>query len=211
MKKELRHKGVTLQLLWFEYRELHPDGYGYSQFCQLYRDWRRRLDVVMRQDHKAGEKLFVDFPGSPSPSTTSVTLELSFEAELFVAVLGRVELLRRGAAQPALEHWVNAHVHAFEFYGGVPEIVVSDNLKQRRHQGASLRARPQRHLPGDGERTTAPRSSPRGPTSRATRPRSKSGVQIVERWIIAVLRHRALHESRRAQRGDRDTRRAPQP
>ena len=60
LQRELRHKGVTLQLLWDEYRENDPDGYGYSQFCKLYAQWRGRIDVVMRQDHLAGEKLFVD-------------------------------------------------------------------------------------------------------------------------------------------------------
>ena len=70
MKKELTRKGVTLQLLWFEYRELHPDGYGYSQFCQRYRDWRRRRDVVMRQDHKAERRCSSTSRVSRSPSTT---------------------------------------------------------------------------------------------------------------------------------------------
>ena len=67
MKKELARKGMTLMLLWVEYRELHPDGYEYSQTCQLYRAWSKRLDVAMRQDHKAGEKTFVDFPGLRAP------------------------------------------------------------------------------------------------------------------------------------------------
>ena len=60
---ELRRKGVTLMLLWHEYRETFPDGYAYSQFNELYRHWKLHLDVVMRQEHKAGEKMFVDFPG----------------------------------------------------------------------------------------------------------------------------------------------------
>jgi transposase len=67
MKKELAKKGMTLMLLWVEYKELHPNGYEYSQFCQLYRTWRKKLDVTMRQDHKAGEKMFVDFPGLTIP------------------------------------------------------------------------------------------------------------------------------------------------
>ena len=67
MKRELAKKGMTLMLLWVEHKELHPDGYEYSQFCQLYRTWRKKLDVTMRQDHKAGEKMFVDFPGLTIP------------------------------------------------------------------------------------------------------------------------------------------------
>ncbi len=116
MERELRHKGVTRQLLWLEYKELHPDGYGYSQFCNLYNIWRRQLSVVMRQDHKAGEKLFVDFPGLTIPIYDDKTLELSFHAQLFVAVLGASNYLYAEALRDqGLEHWVMAHVHAFEF------------------------------------------------------------------------------------------------
>jgi hypothetical protein len=88
VKREVSHKGVTLQLTWLEYRDLHPDGYGYSQFCHLYRTWRRHQSVVMRQDHKAAEKLFVDYPGMTIPIYDERTLEVSYRAELFVAVLG---------------------------------------------------------------------------------------------------------------------------
>src|SRR5215467_885252 len=83
--KELRRKNVTLQLLWLEYREAHPDGYGYSQFANLYRQWRGRVEVTMRQAHKAGEKLFVDFPGETVPIWDRRSGEISLRAELFVA------------------------------------------------------------------------------------------------------------------------------
>jgi transposase len=127
--KELRKKGVQLTLLWFEYREIHPDGYSYSQFCFLYRQWRRHVDVVMRQDHKGGE-LFVDFPGMRIPIYDAVTLMVNFEAELFVAVLGASSYLFAVALRSQeLEHWVAAHVDCFEFLGGVPSKVTSDNLK----------------------------------------------------------------------------------
>ena len=130
LQRELRHKGVTLQLLFDEYREVHPDGYAYSQFCKLYRQWRRHLDVVMRQDHLAGEKLFVDFPGLTIPIYDEATMAVSFRAELFVAVLGASNYFFAEALRSQeLEHWVNAHAHCFTFLGGVPAIVVSDNLK----------------------------------------------------------------------------------
>ena len=130
LQRELRHKGVTLQLLWDEYREAHPDGYGYSQFCKLYREWRDRLDVVMRQDHKAGEKLFVDFPGLTIPIYDEVSLAVKFRAELFVAVLGASNYLYVEALySQALEHWVNANVRCFATLRGCPHIVVPDNLK----------------------------------------------------------------------------------
>ena len=89
-------------LLWLEYRETYPEGYAYSQFCEHYRTWRKHVDVVMRQEHKAGEKLFVDFPGDSIPIYDPDTGEVAFEAELFVAVLGASSfLLRRGDCLPA--------------------------------------------------------------------------------------------------------------
>ena len=91
--KELRRKGVTLQLLWVEYREAHPDGYGYSQFASLYRAWRGQADVTMRQWHVAGEKLFVGFPGDTVPVWDRRTGEVAMRAELFIAVLGASDYL----------------------------------------------------------------------------------------------------------------------
>ena len=190
MKKELAKKGVTLQLLWFEYRSDHPEGYGYSQFCERYRIWRRHQSVVMRQDHKAGEKMFVDFPGMRIPIYDAVTLELDFEAELFVSVLGASSYLYAEALRSQqLEHWVAAHANAFEFYGGVPEIVVSDNLR-------SAVTKSHRYEP-DLNATYQEMATHYGTViipARPYRPRDKAkveaGVQLAERWIIAVLRHR---------------------
>jgi transposase len=86
---EMRRKGVTLQLLWVEYREAHPgDGYGYSQFANLYRSWRNGIDVSMRQAHAPGEKMFAGFPGGTFPVYDPGTGQLAVKAELFVAVLG---------------------------------------------------------------------------------------------------------------------------
>ena len=128
--KELRRKNVTLQLLWVEYREAHPDGYGYSQFCNLYRSWRGGVDVVMRQVHTAGEKLFVDFPGDTVPVWDRRTGEVLLRAELFVAVAGASSYLFAEAfPSQELLYWVTGHVHAFEFLGGCPKIVVCDNLR----------------------------------------------------------------------------------
>ena len=125
MKKELAQKGMTLMLLWVEYREEHPDGYEYSQFCQLYRDWRKKLDVTMRQDHKAGEKMFVDFPGLTVPIYDERSLTVSFHAELFVAALGASSYLYAEALRSQeLVHWCHAHENAFEFYGGCPALCV---------------------------------------------------------------------------------------
>jgi transposase len=188
LQRELRHKGVTLQLLFDEYREQHPDGYGYSQFCKLYRAWHRHLDVVMRQDHLAGEKLFVDFPGLTIPIYDDATLAVSYRAELFVAVLGASNYLFAEALRSqGLEHWVGAHAHCFAFLGGVPAIVVSDNLK-------SAVTRASRYEP-DLNATYQEMASHYGIAiipARPYKPRDKAkvevGVQIVERWIMARLR-----------------------
>jgi transposase len=139
--RELRRKNVTLRLLWLEYREAHPDGYGYSQFANLYRQWRGRVDVTMRQVHRAGEKLFVDFPGETVPVWDRRSGEVALRAELFVAVAGASNYLFAEAfPSQELLYWVTAHVHCFEAMGGCPAIVVCDNLR-------SAVSRPHRYEP----------------------------------------------------------------
>jgi transposase len=121
---ELRRKGVTLQLLWFEYKESEPEGYQYSQFCRRYREWQRHLDVVMRQEHRAGEKLFVDYAGQTIAITEPLTGVIT-QAEIFVAVLGASNYTYAEAfPSQELEHWIAGHVHAFEFFGGCTQILV---------------------------------------------------------------------------------------
>ena len=85
--KELKRKGVTLALLWQEYKEKHPGGYRYSWFCHLYKSWAGKLDLVLRQEHRAGEKMFVDYAGQTVPIVNRVTGEIR-QAQVFVAVLG---------------------------------------------------------------------------------------------------------------------------
>jgi transposase len=189
MKKELAKKGMTLMLLWVEHKELHPNGYEYSQFCQLYRTWRKKLDVTMRQDHKAGEKMFVDFPGLTIPIYDERDLTVSFRAELFVAVLGASSHLYAEALRSQeLVHWCHAHENAFEFYGGCPAICVSDNLR-------SAVTKPHRYEP-DVNATYQEMASHYGVVvipARPYKPRDKAkaeaGVQLAERWIIMALRH----------------------
>ena len=188
--KELRRKGVTLQLLWVEYREACPDGYGYSQFANLYRQWRGTVDVTMRQAHVAGEKLFVDFPGDTVPVWDRATGEIALRAELFVAVMGASNWLYAEAfPSQELLYWVTAHVHCFEALGGCPAIVVCDNLR-------SGVTRPHRYEP-DVNATFAEMAAHYGVAvipARAYKPRDKakaeSGVLLAERWIIARLRDR---------------------
>ena len=186
---ELRRPHVTLMLLWLEHKEAFPDSYAYSQFCERYKRWRRQVDVVMRQEHKAGEKLFVDFPGRRIPIFDERTGDLVFEAELFVAVLGASSYLYAEALRSQeLLHWIAGHVHAFEALGGCPRIVVCDNLR-------SGVTRPNRYEP-DVNATYQEMAAHYGvaviPT-RSYKPRDKAkveaGVLLAERWIMARLRN----------------------
>ena len=126
---ELKRPGVNLIVLWEEYRDLHPDGYGYSRFCDLFREFEARLSPVMRQEHRAGDKVFVDYSGKKLGITDRLTGVVR-EAEIFVAVLGASSFTYAEATwTQALPDWIGAHIRMFRFFGGVPRLVVPDNLK----------------------------------------------------------------------------------
>jgi transposase len=188
--REYRRPGVTLMLLWDEYRRAHPDdGYGYTQFCDHYHRWRRHLDVTMRQSHKAGEKLFVDFPGMQIPIYESGRLTVAFRAELFVAAMGASSLVYAEATRSQeLLYWVTAHVHSFEWLGSLPQIVVPDNLR-------SSVTKAHRYEP-EVNRTYAEMAEhygvaviPARPYKSRDKAKAEVSVQIAERWIIARLRN----------------------
>ncbi len=125
--RQLRRKHVTLQLLWAEYKQAHPQGYQYSQFCGLYKKWKRNVDVVMRQEHRAGEKMFVDYCGDKVEIVDAETGEIA-EASVFVAVLGASNYtFARATWKRDLESWIDCHVRALEFIGGCPKAIVPDN------------------------------------------------------------------------------------
>ena len=127
--RELRRKSVTLSLLWQEYKEPHPEGLQYSRFCEQYRAWAAKLDLVMRQEHRAGEKLFVDYAGQTVPVVDRETGAVR-QAQVFVAALGASSYTFAEATwTQTLPDWTASHVRAFEFYGGCPELVVPDNLR----------------------------------------------------------------------------------
>lgn len=190
INRELKRPGVTLRLLWEEYRACHPeDGYGYSAYCQQYQAWVKRLSPSMRQRHVAGEKMFVDYSGVRMEVTDRVTGTCR-PVELFVAVLGASAYTYAEASwSQTLPDWIGAHVHAFEFFGGTPALIVSDNLKSavvracfhepsvnrsytdlaRHYQTAILPARP--YKPKD-------------------KSKAEGGVLLVQRWIVARLRNR---------------------
>jgi len=139
--RERRKPGVTLELLHLEYLEQHPDGYRYTQYCEIYRRWLKRRGLSMRQVHRPGEKLFVDYSGK-KPALIDPTTGECTEVELFVAVLGASNYTYAEATRTQQVHdWIGSHARAFAFFGGVPEVVVPDQLKS----GVTL---PCRYEPG---------------------------------------------------------------
>jgi transposase len=127
--RDLKRPGVNLLMLWDEYREVHPQGYAYSRFCQLFREFEQRLSPTMRQQHVAGDKAFVDYSGKRVPIADPATGEV-YLAEIFVAVLGASNLTYAEATwTQTLPDWIAAHVRMFRFYGAAPRLLVPDNLK----------------------------------------------------------------------------------
>jgi transposase len=189
--RELRRKSVTLTLLWHEYKATHPEGFQYSWFCDQYRDWAGKLDVVMRQEHRAGEKLFVDYAGQTVAVVDRRTGEIR-QAQIFVAVLGASSYTYAEATwTQQLSDWIGSHVNTFEFMGGTSEVVVPDNLRS----GVS---KAHRYEP-DVNPTYLDLANHYGVAvlpARARRPRDKAkaeaGVLLVERWILAALRNRTF-------------------
>ncbi len=190
--QELKRNGVTKQLLWQEYRQVHPgDGYSYAQFCHRYQVWLGYQKRSMRQIHRAGEKLFVDYCGPTMPIVNPDTGEIR-KAQIFVAVLGASNYTFACAHRSQqVEDWLNAHVQAFEFYGGVPEIIVPDNLKsavRKTHRYEPEINTSYQQLAAHYQTVIVP--------ARTYKPKDKAkaevAVQIVERWIMARLRHQTF-------------------
>jgi transposase len=186
-----KHKHLTLQLVWEEYRSVHPNGYGYSRFCELYQRWRRTQEVVLRQEHRAGEKLFVDYAGKTIAVKDPVTGERR-EAQLFVAVVGASSYTFAEATwTQGLADWIGSHIRAFEFLGGVTEIVVPDNLKS----GVTKTCRYEPGVNVTYEEMAGHYGVAVVPARRG-KPRDKAkveaGVLLVERWILASLRKRTF-------------------
>ena len=190
--RQMRRKGVTLSLLWEEYRDRHPDdGYGYSRFCELYRRWEGRIQPTMRQHHFAGEKVFVDFAGDTLKVICPTTGEVR-EAQIFVGVLGASSYTYVEAVwTQGLADWIGAHVRMLEFFGGVPEVIVSDNLRSGVSHACFYEPKVNRtyaDLAAHYDTAVLP--------ARPYKPRDKSkvevGVQLAQRWIVAALRDRPL-------------------
>ncbi|MBO0860625.1 MAG: IS21 family transposase [Chloracidobacterium sp.] len=187
--QELKRKGVTRQLLWEEYADDNRNNhYQYTQFCFYYQQWRSRLRLSMRQIHIAGEKMFVDYAGQTVPIINPANGEI-LEAQIFVAVLGASNYTFAEASySQQLHDWIGSHVRAFEFFHGAPKLVIPDNLKSGvthadRYEPALNRSY-QEML--DHYSTAALPARPKKPRDK---PKVEVAVQIVERWILARLRH----------------------
>lgn len=189
LRFELGKKGVTKYLLWEEYAQQYPArSYSYPQFCLLYRTWLGKQKRSMRQVHKAGEKLFVDYAGQTMPIINPQTGEIK-TAQIFVAVLGASNYTYAEATwSQRLQDWLGSHVNSFEYLGGLPEIVVPDNLKS----GVTKACRydpdinlAYQQLASHYQIAIIP-ARPRKPKDKA---KAEVGVQIIERWILARLRH----------------------
>ena len=187
--RELKRPGVTLQLVWEEHRAAHPEGYGYSRFCELFRAWEGRLSPTMRQTHVAGEKLFVDYAGTTLDVIDGTTGEV-LTAQLFVAALGASSYTWAEATwTQGLGDWIGSHTRAFVFFNGVAAMLVSDNLKS----GITKACFYEPEVNHSYAEMAAHYGTAIVP-ARPYKPRDKAKVEVAvllaTRWIIAKLRNR---------------------
>lgn len=192
MHQELKRKGMTKVLLWEEYSAQFPNRcYSYSQFCDRYLHWQKKQRRSMRQIHKAGEKLFVDYAGQTVPIVNGSTGEIR-HAQIFVAVMGASNYTYVEATwSQQLSDWLGSHVRAFEFLGGVPEIVVPDNLKSGVTKACRYEPElnPSYHQLANHYNVAVIPARPYKPKDKS---KAELGVLIIERWILARLRHQTF-------------------
>lgn len=184
-----RGRHVTLRLLWLEWRRDHPEGWGYSQYCDHYKRWLGKQDLVLRMEYAAGERMFVDFTGDTVPVIDPASGEI-WQAEVFVSVLGASGMLYVEATRgQELKSWLQAHVRAWEAYGGVATLTIPDNLKS----GVTKACWYDPDI-NPSYLEMARRYDTAILPTRAAKPRDKAavevGVQVVERWVLAPLRNR---------------------
>lgn len=187
--QEMKRKHVTLQLLWYEYKQGNPDGYQYSYFCEQYNRWRQSLDISLRQEHLAGEKAFIDYAGQTVSIFNPETGKIELDAQIFIAAMGASNYSYvEATASQSLPDWIKSHIRALEFFGGVPQILVPDNLKS----GVTS---PCRYEPDINPtyldlarhyNTTVIPARPGKPKDKA---KAEACVLIAERWILAALRN----------------------
>jgi transposase len=188
IQQELKRPKVTRQLLWEEYKEQNPDGFGYTQFCYHLGEWIKKLNISMRQAHKAGEKLFIDYSGLKGQITDPETGEVK-KADIFVGALGASGYtFAEASADQKLQSFVHSHVNAFEYFEGTPEILVPDNLKS-----AVTKADRYDPLINETYQDMAEHYSAVVIPARPYKPQDKSkvelAVKLVQRWILAKIRN----------------------
>ena len=189
--KEIAKKGVTFELLWMEYKEIYPDGYGLSQFKEYYYKYKQRLNPSMRQTHIPGDKMFVDYSGLTMNVTNPVTGELS-KVQIFVAVLGASGYTFVHATRSqTIKDFVLSHTLSFDFFGGVPNVLVPDNLKSAIISNNKL-AIVENETYGELSRHYGCVISPARPYKPKDKAKVELGVQGIQRWLIAVLRNRVF-------------------
>lgn len=191
MDLELKKAGVTLQLLHVEYRQSHPEGYGYTQLCAHYRRWKTKQKLVMRQVHRAGEKVFTDFAGK-KPHWIDPTTGERREVELFVAALGASNLTYAEALESQqVAHWIAVHTRALDYFQGVPELVVPDQLRSAVTGPCRYEPEIQRTFEEWGRHysTVILPARPAHPRDKA---KVEAAVLVAERWILARLRHQSF-------------------
>lgn len=189
---ELKRKGVTLQLLWSEYAATAgAQAYRYSQFCERYRQWVRCQRRSLRQVHRAGDKLFIDYCG-PTVAVVDASSGEPRQAQVFVAVLGASSYTYAEATwTQSLPDWIGSHQRALAFFGGVPALLVPDNLR-------AAVSRPDRYAPEPNAtylacaRHYGTAILPARPYKPKDKAKAEVAVQVVERWILARLRHRCF-------------------
>lgn len=188
---ERQKKGVSLELLHMEYLEQHPDGLKYTSFCNRYREWLSKQRLTMRQAHQAGEKCFIDYSGM-KPHYVDPASGEKIEVELFVAVMGASNYTYAEATRTQqLSDFIHSHGHAFEFFGAVPSLLVPDQLKSAVSQPGRYEAIPTRaylELATHYGTAVLP-ARPRKPQDKA---KVEGAVQIVQRWVLARLRHQTF-------------------
>jgi transposase len=188
LAREMKRPGVNLMILWEEYRAAHKEGYGYSRFCDLFREFERRMSPVMRQHHVAGDKLFVDYSGKKIAIADPATGELR-DAEIFVGVLGASNYTYAEATfTQSLPDWLGAHVRMFRFLGGVPRLLVPDNLKSGVNKASFYDPEINRSygkMAAHYEVGVLP-ARPRKPRDKA---KVEAGVRFAQSYILGRLRH----------------------
>jgi len=186
-----RKFNLTLSQLWLEYKQSHPDGYQYTQFCEHYWRWRKKLDYIMRQEHRGGEKLFIDY--SDGLSIVDISTGEFIPTQLFLAVWGASNYTYAEATlSQTLPDWIGSHTHAFEYFGFVPRVLVPDNLKSGVSKACKYEPEinPTYSDMAEHYGCAVLPARPRKPRDKA---KVENGVLVAQRWILAVLRRRTFY------------------